>query len=376
MTADILTAARVKAGLYTSPHLVSYTERFVMNGKPITESDFAGLVDYVRPFIATVNKTGGTGDVTQFEALTAMAMAWFSKMKAEAVVVEVGMGGRWDATNVVHADVAVITNIALEHTERLGNTIEAITGEKAGIIKSGSKVITGADQPEALRIIQEQSVMAGVRPLIDGRDFEVIEDGCAGGKRLISVRTRKDTYKDVLLPLRGQHQALNAALAISAAEALLDILGQDKRAIDRAVRAGLAKATSPGRLETISEKPLVVLDGAHNPAGAQRLAAALKNEYEYDRLILVLGVLADKDVEGIVGAIAPAADAVITAAPAYYRAMPAVELAAKVAARCGNVTHADSVAAALAEAKRQAGPKDMILVTGSLYTVGEVKLIS
>ncbi len=374
LTRGILTELGFKTALYTSPHLVTYTERYSVDGVDITEEEFAAQCESLIPLVAETNRADLGGKVTQFEFLTALGFKWFADQGVEAAVIEVGMGGRWDATNVARGDVAVITNIELEHTDRLGTTIEAIAGEKAGIIKTGAKVVTAAIQPEALRIIGEQAKQAGARLYEYGRDFEVLSrKRRPEGGYIITAKGLHGTYVDLEITLRGRHQAQNASTAIAAVEAFL--LGKRHAATGRleaAMRTALPQTTSPGRLEVIGREPRVVLDGAHNPAGAARLAEAVGTEFEYDKLILVLGVLADKDAAGITAALVPLADEIIATAPDYYRALPADELAKIVQQSNPRVETEPDVIKALERAKQLAAVGDMVLVAGSLYVVGEV----
>ncbi len=375
MVRSILSGLGFSTGLYSSPHLVSYTERMSIDGVEISEEEFAATLERVVPVIAETNRAGLGGIVTQFEALTVMAFAWFASMSIDAAVIEVGMGGRWDATNVVKPDVAVITNISLEHVDRLGMTIEAIAAEKAGVVKYGSTIVTGVDQPSALAVIKEQCSQAGADLKIYGRDFDLLDAEIGpDGLRYLTIKGLRRVYPGIPLSLKGAHQAINATMATAAAEAFLN---KSKNAETFSFGETLARvipeADSPGRLEIAAKGPLLVLDGAHNPAGAETLAAALRSEFEYDKLILVLAVLEDKDAEGIVKALGPLADRVITAAARSPRAMDADGLAGMAEQYSKNVSAAASIGEALTQARREARPADMILVTGSLYTVGEAK---
>lgn len=372
---SILSGLGFKTALYSSPHLVSYTERMSIDGDEISEEEFAAVLEHITPAIDDTNRAGLGGIITQFEALTAMAFSWFASRDVDVAVVEVGMGGRWDATNVVKPDVAVITNISLEHIDRLGTTIEAITGEKAGIIKYGSTVVTGVDQPSALAIIKEQCSQAGADLKVFGRDFDLQEAEIGlDGLRYLTIKGLRRIYPGVPLALKGFHQAINATIATAAAEAFLNKSPDvETFSFGETLARVLPKADSPGRLETAAKNPLLVLDGAHNPAGAETLAAALRNEFEYDRLILVLAVLEDKDAAGIVRVLGPLANRVITAAAQSPRAMDADSLAGLAEEYADNVSVASSIAEALVQASREARPGDMILATGSLYTVGEAR---
>jgi dihydrofolate synthase/folylpolyglutamate synthase len=375
MISAILSGLGFKTALYTSPHLVSYTERMSIDGVEITPEEFGVALEAMIPVINSTNRAGLGGLVTQFEALTAMAFSWFAQMSVDVAVIEVGMGGRWDATNVAKADVAVITNIALEHTDRLGTTIEAIAGEKSGVIKNGTTVITGVDQPSALSVIVEQCRLQGAGRKFYGLDIDLIRSEAApDGARLLTIKGLHRTYTCIPLNLKGAHQAINAVMAIAAVESLLDHLkDRETFSFGETLTRVIPTITSPGRLETVEKRPQLVLDGAHNPAGAASLAAALKSEFEYDKLILVLAVLEDKDADGIIRTLVPLADRVITAAARSPRALDADKLAEKVERFGKNITAAASVAEALVQARREARADDMILVTGSLYTVGEAK---
>lgn len=375
MISAILSGLGFNTALFTSPHLVSYTERMSIDGKEITKKEFTAMLKQIIPVITATNKAGLGGIVTQFEALTAMAFLWFKQRQVDVAVIEVGMGGRWDATNVVNSDVAVITNIALEHTDRLGTTVEAIAGEKAGVIKHDATVITGVDQPSALAIILEQCRQQGAGRKIFGRDFNLLDSETnPDGTKLLTIKGLHRTYPCILLKLKGAHQAVNTVMAIAAAESFLDHLPERETfSLGETFARVIPTVDSPGRLETVEYGPQVVMDGAHNPAGAAILAAALTSEFEYDRLILVLAVLEDKDADGIVSILVPLADRVITSAARSPRALDAEKLAAKVETFEKSVTATATITEAISQARREARQNDLILITGSLYTVGEAK---
>lgn len=375
LTQNMLTGLDFKAGLYTSPHLVSYTERCCVDGQCVSESDFADIVTELVPLIEKTNKADYGGRVTQFEALTALGFAWLREQQVDAAVIEVGMGGRWDATNVVHSDIAVITNVALEHTERLGQTVEEIAVEKAGIIKKEASVLTAASQDSVIDIIERKCSVMKADLKKFGRDFDVIEaDKRPDGHRYLTAKGLYAIYEDVPLVLRGGHQIANAAIAIAAVEEFARLKKPDLLSeFGGRINESLKHAVSPGRLEVVSEEPFIVLDGAHNPNGAAMIASALPADFEYNRLIIVFAVLDDKDVEGIVSELAPMADRCIVTAVKTPRALNVGKLADVVRKHCGNVAEADSVADALTAATGAAAKQDMVLVTGSLYTVGEAK---
>ncbi len=365
IAASLGCALGLPTGLYTSPHLLSVTERISVCDEPIPEAEFAEEYERLLPFLELVDGKGER--VTYFEVLTALAFLWFADRPVSLAVVEVGMGGRWDATNVVRGEVAVICEIGLDHPE-LGSTVAAVAGEKAGVVKEGSVVVCRRQRPEALAVVEARCREVGARLLLEDRDFALAGRRVAVGGQVVSVRGRHGSYDDLLLPLFGEHQARNAAAAIVALEALLDRgLGEDP------VREGLAGATSPGRVEVAGRHPLVVLDGAHNPDGARALAAALRESFAWERLHLVVGVSANKDVRGVLEALAPLADRAYAAAHSSPRTAPA--------AAVGGVLHElevptevfDDVASALAAARDSAGEGDLILVTGSLYTVADAR---
>ena len=374
MVDSVLTDAGFKSGYYTSPHLVSYTERFTANGRYITEKRFARLVEDIAPLIAEVNSTI-ENMITQFEALTAIAFTYFREENVDCAVVEVGMGGSWDATNLIDSDVAVITNVALEHTDRLGETITEIAKEKSGIIKRSASVVTAAGQQDVLDIIQERCEEQDARLYVAGRDFAVdIKKSDSGKGQIIDVRTIDKTYRNIDLALVGKHQATNAATAVVAAELFLK--KNKPEALDglgTAISTAISQVSSPGRLEVVGTRPLIVLDGAHNPAAAVRLRESLEGDFEYDRLILVLGMLGDKDTGGILDILIDKADTIIATQSTSYRAMSAKTLGEAIERRHRPVKVCGSVKDAIASARTSAGPEDMILITGSIYTIGEAK---
>ena len=276
------------------------------------------------------------------------------------------MGGTWDATNLVHGQVAVINRIGLDHPE-LGGTPAEVAGEKAGIIKRGATVVSQAQDDDVLAILAERAERLDARLLVEGRDFGVGRRRLAVGGQVLDLSTPAGTVPEVLLPLHGRHQADNAAGALAAVEAFLGALDADT------VRAGFATVTSPGRLEVVSRQPLVLLDGAHNPAGARALAAALLEEFVVDRRILVVASLADKDLRGILEGLAPATGRLILTTNRNPRAAP-VERLRKEAEALGLVAEtAPDVATAVRQAIDSASETEAVVVTGSLSTVGEAR---
>lgn len=352
-------------GLYTSPHLRSVTERIAICGEPMSEEELGEEYERLLPYLQAVDARGER--VTYFEALTALAYMWFSDKPVALGVFEVGMGGTWDATNLVAGDVAVICPISLDHPE-LGSTVEQIATEKAGIIKPGKTVVCREQPPGALAIIEDRCREYQARLLLEGRDFGLAERCQAVGGQAIGVRGLHAAYEGFLLPLYGEHAARNAAAAIVALEAFLD-----RPIAEDPARRALAETPSPGRLEVVGRHPLVVLDGAHNPAGAQAIAAALPEAFTWGRLHLVMAVSANKDIDGIVEAFAPLVDRAYATRNASERSSDAERVAdAFLRAEIPTETFG-SVLEALAAARESADEDGLILVTGSLYTVADAR---
>jgi dihydrofolate synthase/folylpolyglutamate synthase len=370
--AAMLQAAGYRVGLYTSPHLVSFTERIRINGKNISEAKVVELADRVRRGYQSGDASETRLNPTFFEVATAIAFSYFAEEAVDIAVVEVGMGGRLDSTNVIVPLVSVVTNIDLEHTEFLGGTLELIAAEKAGIIKQGVPVVTGAAQPAVIRLIQERADLAGSPLYILGRDF--------GPEQIVSASRQRFDYRGIrerqtglTISLIGPYQVTNAALALAAVECLR---GSGVAVPEQAVRAGLEQACWAGRLERVARKPDIYLDGAHNPASARMLAAAIRElKRDYQRLILVIGVLGDKDVKGIVREIVPLADSVIVTRPEYGRALDVGALAAEVRTLHQTSETADTVGIAIEKAREKTGSDDVILIAGSLYVVGEARAV-
>ena len=367
MAAQLLAAFGVGAGLYTSPHLQDVRERIALPSRPISTTELADTWTYLTPFLAEVDAAHDQ-PVTFYEALTALAFTWFAELPVDAQVVEVGMGGTWDATNLVHGDVAVVNRVALDHPE-LGATPLAVAGEKAGIIKPGATVVSQAQDADVLALLTERAARQGARLLLEGRDFGLERRRQALGGQLLDLRIPGGAVADVFLPLHGRHQADNAAGALAAVEAFLG-----GRALDPdTVRAGFAAVTSPGRLEVVGRSPLVLLDGAHNPAGAHALAAALLEEFVVDRRTLVVACLADKDVRGILEALAPATGRLVVTQNRSPRTAPADRLRKEAEALGLHAEVAPDVPTAVTQALERAGESEAVVVCGSLYTVGEAR---
>lgn len=365
LAARILCAQGIRAGLYTSPHLTSATERLALCDEPIGEQEFADAYAHLLPYLEEVDRRGER--VTYFETLTALAYLWFADKPVEVGVFEVGMGGTWDATNLIRSEVAAICRIGLDHPE-LGSTVEEVATEKAGIIKSGSVAVIQEQRPEALAVIEARAGEVGADLRVEERDFGVDDRRVAVGGQVLTVRGLNATYPDLFVPLHGRHQAHNTAVAIASCEAVLEA-----PLTEASLRETLADSRSPGRLEVVSRRPLVVLDGAHNPDGAAALATALGEEFVWQQLHLVIGVLETKDVDGIVEALAPRADAAYACANGHPKSLPPERIAVACEKNGLPVRTFDSVGSALDAAEDSAGDDDIILVTGSLYTVADAR---
>jgi dihydrofolate synthase/folylpolyglutamate synthase len=370
----------LRTGRYTSPHLESLPERIAVDGAPLRPEAFAAVYDELAPY-ATIVAGRHPEPMTYFEMTTAMAFAAFADAPVDVAVVEVGLGGRADATNVVHAPVAVITPVALDHTDVLGSTVGEIAADKAGIVHEDAFLVTAQQPLDAAEALLRRAVEVGATVAREGIEFGVLERQPGVGGQLVTLRGLEQTYPDVTLPLHGAHQASNAACALAAVEAFL---GAARPLDPDLVRSAFAKASSPGRLETIRTSPTVLLDVAHNPAGADALVAALGESFAFSRLVGVLAVLADKDALGLLGVLEPALDAVVVttnSSPRAYSADQLAELAIDVFGEdrveiAANVRDALDVAVRLAEADvvLTGAPGGVgVLVTGSVVTVGEAR---
>ncbi len=366
MIEALLRTAGTRTGLFTSPHLVSFTERIRVNGLEISEDGVIELADEVRKAVSGIDGFSPTF----FEVVTAMAFLYFKRMKVEWAVVEVGMGGRLDATNIVLPEVSVITSIGMDHSEFLGDTLEAIAGEKAGIIKQGVPLVTAEQRPEVMGVIKQRCDESSA-PLFR-HNFEFASELVPTMTDGLSLNYRGSrAYQDVGLSLAGEYQISNAAVAIKAVE----IISEKFPEMDCDIRKGLGEVRWPGRLEMIKENPPVLIDGAHNPPAAAALSLYLGKllGVKYRRVIMVIGVMADKDIEGILKPLLPLASEILFASPAYGRAASAEKLAG-IAAAMGHAAQSyDSVAGALNMAEKIYKPGDLIIVTGSFYTIGEAK---
>jgi dihydrofolate synthase/folylpolyglutamate synthase len=380
MIEALIVAIGLRVGRFTSPHLESMTERISLDGEPMSEEAFVAAFNDVAPYTHLVDEQHDH-PLSFFETIVAMAYAAFADAPVDAAVVEVGMGGTWDATNVMDAKVAVLTPIAVDHAKYLGETPAVIALEKVGIVKPGSTVVSAAQSEEVDQVIRERCAEVGATLAREGLEFGVTSRVPAVGGQMISLQGLRGSYDEVFLPLYGAHQAQNAALALAAVEAFLG--GEDALDADL-VREAFAEVTSPGRLEIIRRSPSIVLDAAHNPHGAAAVVAALEDSFVFSPLIGVIGVMGDKDYEGLLSELEPVLAHVVLTQNSTSRSMPAADLAEVAIGIFGNdrVSHTASLedaidqAAALAEAGGAFGEaigSGGVLVTGSVVTVGEAR---
>jgi dihydrofolate synthase/folylpolyglutamate synthase len=363
MITRLLMAQGLTVGTYTSPHLERINERISRNGEPISDDDFAEQIAAV----ADLEAIAGVRP-SYFEAVTAAAYRWFADVAVDVAVVEVGLLGRWDATNVCDAQVAVITNIGLDHTEFAGPTKAHIAREKAGIIKPGSAVVVGETDPDLVAIFAAQG---GASLLRRGDDFDASANSLAVGGRVLDLRTPTTVYPDVFLPMHGRHQGDNAAVALTAVETFFAAPLSEE-----VVTEGFATSTMPGRFEVVGHQPLIVIDGAHNPAGADTCAQVFFDDFDpTGRRILVVGCLRGRDPEEMLGALrADEFDVVITCTPPSPRGLSGDEVAAAaVRLGCEHIIRAGTVEQACDRALALAIDDDAVLVTGSLYVVGAAR---
>jgi len=393
--ANILREAHFKVGIYTSPHLLDVRERIRIlqpaprhkrsgPGKParpaaeakragekgiISQKDFARQIEKIRPHAERLRKTR-LGELSYFEILTALAFLYFKEKKTDFVVLETGMGGRLDATNVVSSLVSAITPISYEHTDVLGATLEKITEEKAGIIKVSTFpiVVTAPQRPAALKVISRRVKRVGADLCEVGKDIQIRERSSGKGGQSFTVRGILNEYPDLKIGLLGRHQIINAAVAIGCVEALRC---RGVKVAPEALRKGLKKTRWPGRLQVISHRPLLVLDAAHNRASASALKEAIGESFKFGRLILVFGVCRDKDVRGILRELLPLASKIIFTKTQNPRAMAPETIKTFIKTNERPVSLTDNVTEAVKTARREARRQDLILVCGSLYLLGE-----
>ena len=382
MIEGLVRALGLRTGRFTSPHLESMTERIVVDGEPLSEDQFVAAFNDIAPYTHLVDAQH-SHPLSFFETVTAMAYATFADAPVDAAVVEVGLGGTWDSTNVADGKVAVITPIAVDHAKYLGSTPAEIARDKAGIIKPGATVVTAVQDEDVALVLGERCAEVGATLAREGLEFGVATRVPAVGGQMLTLQGLRASYDEVFLPLYGAHQAQNAALALAAVEAFI---GGDDALDAEVVREAFAEVTSPGRLEVIRRSPTIVLDAAHNPHGAEAVVEAIGDSFAFDPLIGVLGVMADKDHEGLLGAFEPVLAHVVCTQNSTDRSMPAADLAEAALGIFGQdrvsvapvLADAIDQAAALAEAGGVFGEaigSGAVLVTGSVVTVGEARAL-
>ncbi|WP_243074954.1 folylpolyglutamate synthase/dihydrofolate synthase family protein [Microbacterium sp. SS28] len=374
MIESIVRAHGLRTGLFTSPHLERFTERVMVDGEPIADAAIADAWDEVSPFVDLVDaelEAAGDAPLTFFELLTVLAFVAFADAPVDVAVIEVGMGGSWDSTNTADGDVAVIAPIDLDHADRLGETIGEIASVKAGIIKDGAAVVSARQDPAAEVVLRDAAAARGASIAFEGADFALAQGRLAVGGQVITVRGLAGVYEDEYLPLYGEHQGFNAALAIAAVESLVG--GASQPIAGDILAEGLAETSSPGRLQLVGAAPTVLVDAAHNPHGARALATALQGSFDFDEWGVVLGILADKDAAGIVAALAPIAAHVFATAPESDRANDAERIADLAELAELPVTVHRDVADAAEAAREWAAASDRraVVIAGSVVLAGE-----
>lgn len=375
----------LRTGLFTSPHLNSVTERIQIDGRPIDEERFVEVWEDVAPYIGVADResqAAGGPRLSFFEVLTVMAIAAFADAPVDVAVVEVGLGGRWDSTNVIDGEVAVLTPVAMDHENWLGHSIREIAREKAGIVKDNATAVVAAQREDADAEIRARAEETGARLVREGLELEVAGRQLAVGGQLVALRTPGGLYTDVYLPLHGEHQAHNALLALAAAEALIS----GGKALDGGVvEAGFAGVTSPGRLEVVRSSPAMIVDAAHNPAGAEAMVAALEEAFDLQHVVGVSAIMADKDAEGLLSVLEPVLAELVVTRNSSERSMEAEDLAELAREVFGedrvhvapDLPEALQVATNLAEQADPtgAGTGTAVLITGSVVTVADARTL-
>jgi len=375
MIDSLLFSHGLRTGRFTSPHLETYLERIAINGQPIDPKALIFAYNDIAAYLDLMD-TKFPDPISFFEAITALGFVAFAEHPVDVAVIEVGMGGEWDATNVIDADVSVIMPIGFDHMEYLGHTLHEIASTKAGIIKEGGFIVLAQQEPEAAKELIRKAAEVGADVVREGIEYCVVSRAVAVGGQLITINGIHDTYEDIYIPLHGKHQAANAASALVAVEAFF---GEQPLDIE-AVRTGFAAVTSPGRCEVVHRDPTIILDAAHNPHGAKALAEVLANEFNFDEIVAVVAIFADKDAVGILQELEPIIDHVIVTQSSSDRAMPSSKLE-KIASKVfgpDRVFEVSDLHAALDRAVRDTSrplSEDTIgiIVTGSVVTVGEAR---
>ena len=382
----LLERSGLRVGRFTSPHLQSVTERIAVDGLPISEERYVEAYTDIEPYIELVDaaseRSGGI-PLSKFEILTAMAYAAFSEIPVDVAVIEVGLGGTWDSTNVANAMVAVITPVGIDHTEYLGDTLTEIAGNKAGIVKADSIAIVGPQQPDAMTAILRRTIEVDAFVARYDSEFAVLDRSFAVGGQRLQLQGLGGVYEDIFLPLAGEHQAGNAAVALAAVEAFFGA-GAGRQLDIAAVQDGFASVSSPGRLERVRTSPTIMVDAAHNPHGAKALADALAAEFSFTRLVGVLAVMADKDARGILEALADSFDEVVVTRNSSPRSMPVTELVElavdifgeeKVHA-AGRMDEAIALAVDLVETDNTDVTGTGVIITGSVVSAGDGRALT
>ena len=378
MIDTLLRTLDLRTGRFTSPHVEKMSERISVDGEPLSDEEFVAAFNDVAPYTHLVDQSSDH-PLSFFETIVGMAYAKFAEAPVDVAVVEVGMGGSWDATNVADGAVAVVLPVAVDHARYLGNSPAEIAVEKAGIIKPGAVAVLAQQAPDVAAVLLERIAEVGATVAREGMEFGVVARTPAVGGQVLALQGLRGRYDEVFLPLYGEHQAENAAVALAAVEAFV---GGSEPLDDELVRAAFAEVTSPGRLEIMRTGPTILLDAAHNPHGAEATAAALEDSFTLDPVIGVLGVMGDKDAEGLLAAFEPHLAHVVCTQNSTERAMPAAELAEVAREVYGEdrvtveprLADAIDQAAALAEAGSGASiGSGGVLVTGSVVTVGEAR---
>jgi len=365
MITSALTASGYTTGLFTSPHLHTFNERIRVDGELISAAELVSLVARLKPEVEAVNRKATYGRLTTFELITTLGFAYFELKGVDFQVIEVGLGGRLDATNVVQPEVCIITSISFDHTEVLGNTLAEIATEKAGIIKPKSIVVASPHVDEVAQIIEQTCLACPAELVRVGSDVTWQSLGFDSSRQSLRVQGRLANY-ELSIPLLGQHQLENAATAVAALEVLAE---KGFHISGDSITKGLAQVSWPGRLQVLSRRPLIVVDGAHNPDSARKLKQSLEQYFDFDRAILIIGTSSDKDLAGIVSELVPLFDKVIATHSIHPRAMPTASVVAELSLHGVAAAATEDISIALPLALTLVGEKDLICVTGSLFVV-------
>ena len=375
MIDSLLFEMGLRTGRFTSPHLESYVERIAINGKSIDAKELIFSFNDINPYLDLMDEKFDT-PISFFEAMTGLAFVAFAEHPIDVGIIEVGMGGQWDATNVIDADVSVIMPIGLDHTEYLGNTLKEIAETKAGIIKENGFIVLAQQEPEAAVELLRKAAEVGADIAREGIEYSIDSRAVAVGGQLLSITGLRGHYDEIFLPLHGKHQASNAAAALIAVEAFF---GEQDLDIE-AVRAGFANVTSPGRCEIVHRDPTIILDAAHNPHGAHAITQTIESEFTFDEVIGVVGLMGDKDATGILQELEPILNSIIVTTNSSSRAMAVGELEKLAVEIFGSdrvssaQTLTEAIDKAVQESLRPLSEESLgILITGSVVTVGEAR---